>query len=392
MIGNYKEYINHLNAAHNAIASGYASAIENYNRQKKNFKNILGIESQQAEKEFLEKLNDELTNETDQELGNTFDQAFSAIQNDVESLLANMIDGKNNTDYQILVKRFEDLVNKGEKGEVKPERLYENIKKDIEKFLDSISFTRSSLVRYIEQSVPSFNGKNNKDIANNLYGYARKLILSDLKKVTLQNVSFQHYKTALKGYYKEELLVPALQKVLSTYNQNIGAKRAGGIYQDGAQIQMDIILGTVSLTSKSDLKLQEMFDNIPKNVTGKSKVNTDIPGLIGGIQSKSWIAPWENVPGNTSWLSFGNHADLLPQGDDAYYWHAGVTNVMSNLINVVGENNFMFSTGGGIYFTSSLLARLRAENYVLAFYKRTKGSAEDQKIVDGGVGAMKHTV
>ena len=269
MIGNYKEYINHLNAAHSAIASGYASAIENYNRQKKNFKNILGIESQQAEKEFLEKLNNEITNETDQELGNTFDQAFSAIQNDIESLLANMIDGKNNTDYQVLVKRFEDLVNKGEKGGVKPERLYENIKKDIEKFLDSMSFTRSSLVRYIEQSVPSFNGKNNKDIANNLYGYARKLILSDLKKVTLQNVSFQHYKTALKGYYKEDLLVPELQKVLSTYTQNIGAKRAGGIYQNGAQIQMDIILGTVSLTSKSDLKLQEMFDNIPKNVIGK---------------------------------------------------------------------------------------------------------------------------
>ena len=50
---------------------------------------------------------------------------------------------------------------------------------------------------------------------------------------------------------------------------------------------------------------------------------------------------------------------------------------MSDLINVIGKNNFMFSTGGGIYFTSALLARLRASNYVLAFYKRTKGSAED---------------
>ena len=96
-----------------------------------------------------------------------------------------MIDGKNNTDYRTLVKRFKDLVKRGEKGEVKPERLYENIQKDIEKFLDSMSFTRSSLVRYIEKSVPSFNGKNNKDISNNLYGYARKLILSDLKKENL---------------------------------------------------------------------------------------------------------------------------------------------------------------------------------------------------------------
>ena len=113
MIGNYKEYINHLNAAHRAIASGYASAIENYNRQKKNFKNILGIETQQAEKEFLEKLNNEITNETDEELETTFDQAFSAVQNDVESLLANMIDGKNNTDYRTLVKRFKDLVKRG---------------------------------------------------------------------------------------------------------------------------------------------------------------------------------------------------------------------------------------------------------------------------------------
>lgn len=303
-----------------------------------------------------------------------------------------MIDGKNNTNYQLLVDRFKDLVNRGASGEVKPERLYENIKKDIEKFLDSMFFTRSSLMQYIEKSVPSFNGKNNKDIANNLYGYARKLILSDLKKEDLQNVSLKYYKTALKGYYKEELLVPAFQKILSTYNQNIGAKQTGSIYQNGAQIQMDIILGTVSLTSKSDLELQKIFDNIPKNVTGESKVNTDIPGLIGGIQSKSWIAPWENVPGNTSWLSFGNHANLLPQGEDAYYWHAGVTNIMSDLINVIGKNNFMFSTGGGIYFTSALLARLRASNYVLAFYKRTKGGTEDQKIVDSDVGAMEHTV
>jgi len=45
----------------------------------------------------------------------------------------------------------------------------------------------------------------------------------------------------------------------------------------------------------------------------------------------------------------------VPIGMEAYFWHAGVRNIMSNLLSLLGENNSFYSTGDGISFTSDLL-------------------------------------
>ena len=109
---------------------------------------------------------------------------------------------------------------------------------------------------------------------------------------------------------------------------------------------------------------------------------------MGGLQSKSWVAPWSmrSTGGNRNFLSFGHNIGLMPQGEDAHYWHAGVYNVMSNLTTAIGPSNFIFSTGDTVYWTADLLAEFRERQYVLAFYyNKTEG-----KITSGSISAQPH--
>jgi hypothetical protein len=56
-----------------------------------------------------------------------------------------------NASYDALLKRFEQVVNKGETGNVNPDNLYKNLQKDIENFLTINNITRSGLAKYVAQ-------------------------------------------------------------------------------------------------------------------------------------------------------------------------------------------------------------------------------------------------
>jgi len=76
-------------------------------------------------------------------LDETFNKAFDAIKELMEDFMIKTISGEGNTaSYNTLLNRYKDLIRRGEAGEIKPERLAENITKDIEKFLESNNFTR----------------------------------------------------------------------------------------------------------------------------------------------------------------------------------------------------------------------------------------------------------
>jgi hypothetical protein len=222
-------------------------------------------------------------------------------------------------------------------------------------------------------------------------GYVRKLMLLTLQNKKL-DVNTQHYKTALKGYYKEKLLIPAFNKVLSNYGIEAG-HTASITNEKGQQIKYDILLSKGSLKNIDDNDLSKAIarlDELQKNSNGKSSVQIFDTTIFGGVQSKSWIAPWENneIQGNRKYLSFGHSEQLLPKSEeDRHYWHAGVYNVMDNLMEAIGINNFIYSTGSKIYWTSQLLSDFRKENYVLAFYWRKT----EQKIVDSDISAQLHS-
>lgn len=376
-----------INQSHAAIPTGYASAIAQYSAQKEAFLQNLQNETGNVINDFISQVNDEITNSTMDELDETFDAAFDAVKTYIEDYIVNLMEG-GNPSYDALLKRFQQVVNKGSAGNVNPDNLYKNLQKDIEQFLTINNVTRSGLAKYVSQQ-SGLKNTSNTDIQNNLFGYARKLILQQLKGQELA-YSTQHYKTSLKGYYKEELLVPALNKILSKYG--ITASQMGSQRNEmGQQIKYDIILGTVDASSFDDTMLNSMItkmESFSRGAGETSQVQEYTPQLMGGLQSKSWVAPWSmrSTGGNRNFLSFGHNIGLMPQGEDAHYWHAGVYNVMSNLTTAIGPSNFIFSTGDTVYWTADLLAEFRERQYVLAFYyNKTEG-----KITSGSISAQPH--
>ena len=376
------------NKAHNAINPGYNSAIQNYQAQKENFLKQLEAETGNQIDDFMEELNAAIAPEAMTELDETFDKAFESVANYVENYIVQLMEG-GNPSYNALLTRFSTLVQQGESGKVNPENLYSNLAKDIEIFLASNNIDRSGLAQYVA-SQSGLNNTTNIDIQNNLFGYARKLIVQQLRGKEL-SYNIQHYKISLKGYYKEELLVPALNKLLEQYG--IVAKQMGSSRNEkGQQIKYDIILGTASIQNLSDdvmAPLIQAMESMEKDINVTQTISEYTPKALGGIQSKSWIAPWstKSYGGNRSFLSFGHNISLMPEGVNAHYWHAGVYNVMSNLTEAIGINNFIFGTGDTIYWTCDLLAKFREAQYVLAFYyNKTEG-----KITSGSITAQPHT-
>ena len=377
-----------INESHRVIPVGYASAIANYSAQKESFLQRLQTEENVNVNNFMERLNNEIAIEAESEMDTTFDAAFEAVKTYIEEYIVQAMES-GNTNYQTLINRFQKVIDRqSQRNGQDPKTLYTSLKKDIEAFLlNTNNTTRKSLASYVAQQ-SGLGGTQNTDIQNNLFGYARKLIMKKLMGLEM-NHSTQHYKISLKGYYKEQVLVPALNKVLQEYG--IIAKQAGSMYNtQGQQIKYDILLGTSNLGSMADeaiTPLISQMEQLSTTVQGTGQVDTSLP-LIGGIQSKSWVAPWSlnSVGGNRNFLSFGHNTNLMPIGEDAHYWHAGVYNVMSNLLEAIGPSNFIYATGDTVYWTADLLAEFRERQYVLAFYyNKTEG-----KIVSSSISAQPH--
>lgn len=380
-----KLYNQILSQSHSAIETGYSSAIAHYNQMKNQFLNQLEIHSGKTVNDFMEKLNEQVGNEIESSLEQDFNTAFSAIADYFETNIVNKIKyGNRSVAVQELKNKFKQQFEKyGEN----PQQLYQRMKTYLEQYLLSANVTREGLAQ-----ITQLKHQNNIDIQNQLFGYMRKLLLAQLQGGNIA-VNTAHYKQAMKGYYKEEVLTSALNKMLDQYD--MGAASTGSkTNEKGLQIKYDIILGTKTVLGQKDAGINQIIAALNgfTNVSANSQ-KTIYSGPMAGIQSKSWIAPFDTLKGSTNrnWFSFGNAGGLIPQGTEAYYWHAGVRNVMNNLINIIGQGNFIYSTGNKIYWTADLLTEFKNNQYVLAFYKRkTEKNGVGAKIVDSGVGAMLH--
>jgi hypothetical protein len=376
-----------VSRAHEVINPGYDAAISNYSMQKERFLKRLQTETQNEIENFMDNLNNQIANEADSELDATFDKAFDSIRDYLEEHIVSLMED-GNASYETLLTRFKNIINKSAEGKINPDRLYQNLSKDIEIFLTANNVNRSGLAQYVS-SVTGLGHTNNTDVQNNLFGYARKLILQQLQGKELQ-YKIEHYKTSLKGYYKEETLVPALDKLLAQYG--IKAKQMGSARNDsGQQIKYDIVLGSLNIKDASDQALTPLIkqmEDMSQEVSGDGEVQIQDMKLYGGLQSKSWIAPWSEKTkgGNRSFLSFGHNMALMPTGENAYYWHAGIYNVMNNLTEAIGPSNFIFGTGDTIYWTSDLLAKFKELQYVLAFYY----NKTESKIISSNIIAQPH--
>lgn len=372
-----------VNKSHNIINSQYKNAIDNYKVQKNNFINLLGIESENAEQEFLQQINDEIIegNDEDQvENEKMFDSIFSIIDEDFEEYimgspqqLQNLIDK---------IKQYQKAKN----NEVSAESLYLKFKQEIDEYITGDELIENTRLALLERVGIQKQFQSNIDIQQNIMGYLRKKVFNKLlqqnKKVSL---SKNNYIISLKGYIREELITAALIRVLEQYKMT--AKQAGSLAINGQQIKYDIILGVSSITNLSDNELLDLVINkdFPKIINGQASMEDST--IFGAIQSKSWALPkkvlndeklWDRIGKNQKYnyskLYMGNKAELLSDlsEEDRYFWHAGLYQAMSNIEQIIGPMNFLYATGNQIYWTYDLLTRFKEAQYVLAFDKPNK--------------------
>ena len=368
MANNLVRYEEIKKEAHSNIASGYAQAIANYQAQKEAFMRQLDIEEEQAMQEVLQEINNEIYSESNEQVDQMMELMFSKIQTYFEEYVVKALEGHPGDISQIINKLDSIRSNKDPHGQLK--YMAQAIKTDVEGLLAQDDVTRMNLIKYLQGQGINLGGEGNKALQDNLFGYLRRLIVqryttnAAVKSMTIDLTS---YKNSLKGYLQEEAIEKALQKVLEKYGYT--ARQTGAISSDtGQEIIYDLILGPRSIKNANNEGLKAIIKQMDstQNITAEGSASLPEETFLGGIQSKSWINP---VVGDPHFISFGMHASLLPDGDERYYWHGGVSSLMSRMSDVIGRNNFLFATGSELSFTVDLLIQFRQRSYVLNFHK-----------------------
>lgn len=388
---NIQLYKRLLAESHQAIDNGYNAAIAHYQEQKKQFIDNLNAASQQTQQitasEFMLQLNNEIESEINAEIDQEFDRIFNLIQNDFLDNIEKKIMGRSAAAKR-LKEKFRSKSAIAEDKNKSAREFYLLMIKEIELFLHTIGRDKSFIAQFA-------NNTSNEAIQSNLFGYLRKMVFERLRMGKTFEVSRTHFKTSLKGYYKEELITDALSKVLDQYDM-AAVSTGTETNQKGQQIKYDIIIADRATLSRvqqnKENALQPIINALDSLGTTIQGVGTANQPIIAGVQSKSWVEPFKSsIAKKRNWAEFGGAAAYMPDlnSTESYYWHAGVRNAMSNIIDIIGRGNIFYSTGTEIYWTADLLTQFRNEQYVLAFYKRKgRNPGDEQKIVSSGVGMM----
>lgn len=371
MANNIERYEEIKREAHQAITTGYGQAIANYQAQKDAFLKRLGLEEESAVREAFKEINDEIYNQSNNELDQKMEDIFNKVKDYMEEYVVSALEGRPD-DLNAIKERLKTYrTSKDAHGQLKA--LSTALKTNIEHSLEKDGISRISLIKYLKKSGIQLGGEQNSALQDNLFGYLRRLIIQRYTENTAikeLKIDLTSYKQSLKGYLQEEAIEIALQKCLAKYGY--GVKQTGAISSDtGQEIIYDLILGPQSVNTMTNEQLKGLIKQMDSSQNISAEGISELPDddiFLGGIQSKSWINP---AVGNPHYISFGINSSLIPTGDKKYYWHGGVSSLMSRMRDVIGRNNFLFATGSELQFTADLLAQLRERNYVLNYHKRT---------------------
>lgn len=369
--------------AHQAISTGYASAIELYKKQKDVFIQSLNLEGNQTIKELMELLNQQIYNESVAELDSKMTEIFAQVEGQFAEWCKIQITGDQTHIQEQIITTIKNY-NKKDSTDPKVALRYlsNKIKEDFELMLGGEEQKNNLITKFLQTQ--GINSSDDALIAN-MFGYIRRTFIQ--KYVTNQQLksasSFDlpAYKQSLKGYLQEDCIEKAFNNIFSKYG--VQGRATGSIgATEGHQIIYDLIIGKTISGNTSDKTLEEIANRLnqfPKVLQGEGESKLDFE--YGGIQSKSWKNPFiTNTTPNFNSINFGGHAELRPIGTEAYYWHAGVRNLMLNMADVIGRSNFLFATGSDISFTSDLLQKFANANYVLNFHKPQLGKISNPKV------------
>lgn len=372
---------------HSIFASGYSVAIAHYEQQKEYFLKQLEAGKADGAKDFLMKLNNALSTELEDNTQEIWNKYYSQVKDQVQNALIGYLNNGGQTEWSILINDIEKArdVAKREKKNVE-----KTMRGNIENLLTHMGFSKTGENNLASFIIQSDNLAGNKDVQQNIYGYARRIIFNSLWSGSGSNLgtaNTSHFISAMQGYGREEALTTALIKILNQYRDDLSAGQAGSEAVDNIQIKQDIVIGTTSVVNKGRVleglgrQLQSLDGVKNATVTVSLPTGEQISGdIIATIQSKSWKVPWATKRDLSNWgLSFGSDSSYMPS--NIHSWHAGAAAVMSNMIKIIGPTNLLYSTGSGIFFTSNLLAEFRDQGYVLSYYKSIKSATLTNHIV-----------
>ena len=317
----------------------YNGAIFHYQQLKnlflKEYGKLAGLESADAENDFLEKVAQELNNES---LNDEYNKAID--------LLSNL--GELYSDRQSLRQLRQHY-----------EQLSNNSKMSGEKILDQITdelVSTEEFFKIVQDSISSYgDGFCSIDILNSARGYIKAFVKQRIVNKGTHNPKIAQRASSMKGYYREALIYKALVSVFASMENTPPVE----IVSEGSKnTEVD------TLIKFNEISMSEL---ITENIGDSLNI---------GLQSKSWIEPWneqgyyQSISNKAAVIySVGNRANLLHGLDDKHSWIAGVNYLgqTNNIKAAIGVNNALYLTGKNIYFTEKLIFEMRQRAYYLAF-------------------------
>lgn len=365
--------------AHSAIDKGYSTAISHYEQGRASLLKQLGLVKKDAEKQLIDQIQKEIAHELEKDTWNTeFDQYFDQIEQAFEQY----IDTGSNA-----FKALSDTATKKlTSGKQDREHYYQRMKEELDKYLASEQLNRSTLA-----TLAQLGNIGDKSIEQ-YFGYLRQIVLQKASAEAFSS-SRAGYVNALKGQEKEILVAKAMQQVMSDYGAR--AEQTGSSTDDNnKQIIYDIILFSKNqrVQHSKDQPFKHIIKRLEK-IAGSKEIEA-VDQWAYGVQSKTWELaqiPADAPAGVIYQMHFGSYADGMPQGEEKYFWHAGVRNAMNSIMDILGTGNVIYTLGGNqVYWTCDLLSEMRKMNLVLGYYKRTSGDKKNQIIASPSVSAYVH--
>lgn len=336
----YSQVLNELDSV------TYSNAISHYNNLKSTFLSQYASAAKknaaEIEKIFQEEIISEIDKEGIEEQVALADDLFEQVRNAVISQL------NGNKELGVLRQK---LI---QQGKSKKNRATAEFQSGLNSIL-----SEDKMKEMILQSLSKYgavkNGFDISDILNQVRSYRNRLIL------IRTNASAKYFKRSSKGYFREALVHKAFSRISDHLDNKVVALSTGSIKNaSGKDTVYDEFIDLFNnLESSFQEIISERFD---ENTSGF------------GIQSKSWVAPWERDSENP-WARYGmsgqaelfNYMNKLHYNCNTWSWIHGVKFLENHLISAIGPRQVGFVTGKHFYWTGELIANFRQMNYFYAF-------------------------
>lgn len=343
-------------------AINYSEAVDHYralkNRMLEEYGKAVGVMSD----EFLQSVEEDIVNDVNAQPITEQEKWAEELFDWVGAEVAKKLDSALISEQRSNVKQSFQEESKASKKQAE-----ETLAEFVEEVL-----SEDKIVEYIKNSLASRgvdSGFQIEDILNQIKGYQKKLIL------TRKDASAQAYINATKGYLREAIVYKAFAQL--------------GNYLDGIK---PVVLHTGSI--KDDKGRDTIYDayvnffgDIEQGFNSIISESFDAEDAVGyGIQSKSWIAPWDQN-NNFNYLtakygfSLGSKSGLLKRflseegfESDVYSLYAWVRSALfleRNAIEAIGKHQVAWITGGSFMWTYEMIQNFRKKNYFLTFGTKT---------------------